>query len=121
ALVAVLVLWRNGARWWASLTRRDRGNYANLPPVGANPVREAQLQDLAREIYTQLSGLPGFSREDVLNQANGLQDPELRYVANFYRTNVSPDGSTLKTDLQDEYFLGDIGDRLIAHLTQLAL
>jgi len=120
-LVAAYVLNKNGARWWVSLTRKDKGNYEGQEAVQSNPARQAQLEQMAQNAFSAINGIPGFDRDGMLLPLLSLNDTELRYVATFYEHNVQPDGDSLKEDLQDEWLLGDTGDKLIAKLTQLAL
>lgn len=123
-LIIVFVFWRNGRRWWANLTRQDRGNYAGQNRVQSNPAREAELQAMAREAYRVMHILivTGDQRERALADLLALNDTELRYVAVFYKNSVNPEGVSMRQDIDDEWMpFTDVDEKLIARLTQMAL
>ncbi|MBS1939746.1 MAG: hypothetical protein JST38_02575 [Bacteroidetes bacterium] len=135
-LVLIVLVWKNGKRWWEQLTKQDKGHYADLTSFGevqagneqANQARQAQLEKMAQDTYTALNstlmigGVTATGREFQLELINALNDSELRYVAQFYEHNASSTGQSLKQDLDDEFMPAtDVDERLIARLNQLAL
>ena len=139
ALVLIYIIWRNGARWWDEITRRDRGNYEGQPSVtggtpatpgnpAGSPARQAELEKFARDTYAVLNstlflgGVTATGREFQLELLNALNDTELKYVATFYEHNVNTEGTSLRQDIEDEIMPAtDIDERLIARLVQMAL
>lgn len=136
AIVLLVLVWRNGPRWWQLITKRDRGNYGDLTPYSevqagkkqTNEARQAQLEQYARDTYKALNsilfigGVTATGREYQLELINALGDPELRFVAQFYESSVSSTGQSLRKDIEEELMPAtDIDERLIARLNQMAL
>ena len=135
-LILIVLVWKNGKRWWEQLTKQDKGHYADLTSFAevqagkeqANAARQAQLEKMAQDTFTALNstlflgGVTATGREFQLELINALNDSELRYVAQFYEHNASSTGQSLKQDLDDEFMPAtDVDERLIARLNQLAL
>lgn len=135
-LVLIVLVWKNGKRWWEQLTKQDKGHYADLTSFAevqagkeqANAARQAQLEKMAQDTFTALNstlflgGVTATGREYQLELLMALNDSELRYVAQFYEHNASSTGQSLKQDLDDEFMPAtDVDERLIARLNQLAL
>lgn len=135
-LILIVLVWRNGKRWWQQLTKQDKGHYADLTSFAevqagkeqANAARQAQLEKMAQDTFTALNstlflgGVTATGREYQLELLMALNDSELRYVAQFYEHNASSTGQSLKQDLDDEFMPAtDVDERLIARLNQLAL
>ena len=100
ALLLVLAIYRNGPRWWAQATKRDQGNYDNPRP---NEEREAELKQLARDLYAAMDGASvSGGVAELLQRAYGLNDTELRYVAEQFEQ--IGDGDSLSVWIDDEVF-----------------
>lgn len=126
-IIAILVLRRHGKRWWTQATRTDRGNYAGQEAVRNNPARQAELDQMARDAQTAMhtvlivGGTTWTGREAVLERLLALNDTELRYVAQFYRS-INESGNSLRVDVQGEWMpFTNVDERLVARLNQLAL
>lgn len=126
-LIIALVVYKNGNRWWAQLTRRDQGNYAGQDAVEHNSARAAELQQMARDANTAINsalffgGVTATGREEALGKLLTLNHTEVRYVANFYK-GISPNGTTLKNDVDDEEMpFSSVDEQLVALLNQLNL
>lgn len=126
AIVCAWLVYRNGRRWWAQLTNRDRGNYAGQSQVSANPAREAELEQMAQDVFVALNstlmlgGVTATGREWTLERLLALNDTEIRWVAKRYAALAQ--GRSLRGDLENEWMpFSDVDERLIAKLQQLAL
>lgn len=135
-LILIVLVWKNGKRWWEQLTKQDKGHYADLTSFAevqagkeqANAARQAQLEKMAQDTFTALNstlflgGVTATGREYQLELLMALNDSELRYVAQFYEHNASSTGQSLRQDIEDEFMPAtDVDERLIARLNQLAL
>lgn len=135
-LILIVLVWKNGKRWWQQLTKQDKGHYADLTSFAevqagkeqANAARQAQLEKMAQDTFTALNstlflgGVTATGREYQLELLMALNDSELRYVAQFYEHNASSTGQSLRQDIEDEFMPAtDVDERLIARLNQLAL
>lgn len=135
-LILIVLVWKNGKRWWEQLTKQDKGHYADLTSFAevqagkeqANAARQAQLEKMAQDTFTALNstlflgGVTATGREYQLELLMVLNDSELRYVAQFYEHNASSTGQSLRQDIEDEFMPAtDVDERLIARLNQLAL
>lgn len=125
-LLIAFLIYRNGRRWLAQITRRDEGNYEGQSSVNANAARKAELEKMAQDTYTvlnstlMLGGVTATGREWQLEQLLALNDTELRWVARRYAE--LDDGISLKDAVDAEYMpFSNVDERLIVKLTQLAL
>lgn len=110
-LLVLYLIFRNPLnRWWQRVTATDRGDYSG---GGISETDKARLRVLANEIRQAIDGVMDYDRSVVLAQAVALSDTQLRFLAEEYEANGS---NTLYNDLDDEYFLGDIGDQLMQRL-----
>lgn len=110
-LLVLYLIFRNPLnRWWQRITATDRGDYSG---AGISETDKARLRVLANDIRQAIDGVMDYDRTVVLAQAVALSDTQLRFLAEEYEANGS---NSLYTDLDDEYFLGDIGDQLMQRL-----
>lgn len=120
-LIIAVVVYKNGGRWLQKLRNRDRGSYAGQGNVNDNPQRKAELEQLTRDLYTAMDGLPAWNdvRPELFERALGANDTELRHIADFYKQ--LSNGESLSTAVSSEWVIGDAGTRLVARLRTLNL
>ena len=103
--------------WWKKLTKVDNGSYANHATL--NDADIARLQTLAHNLKAGIYNVwSDFDRNEMIGQAVAVNDSELKYLATFYRTLSE---NSLYDDLDNEWFLGDEGERLMNRLQQIAM
>lgn len=116
ALIVLYFILRNPIkRAWQRFTATDRGDYSGQ---GLSATDEARLRVLANELHQAIDGMPDYDRATVLARAVDLSDTQLRFLAEEYEANGS---NSLYTDLDDEYFIGDIGDQLLQRLRTIGM
>lgn len=109
------------AKAWASLMRKDLGNY-NQDLNDQNNTRLLVLQQLAESIVAATNGLPSFQdeRPELFREALAINDTELKYLATYYKQ-ISG-GESLRTTVEGEWStIGDTDERLVARLLKLDL
>lgn len=122
-VIIVYVLYKNGPRWWAQITRRDVGDTHGGP---INDVRESELKALAEDAYRVIYGTPiidGFTwsdRDAVFAQLLPINDGELRWAALYYENQLA-EGISLRTDLSGEWYVGGVAEQLATRLSELNL
>ncbi len=125
-VIILLVIRRN----WNQIKALTEPKYINTTPepgtattTNSSVSQNDVLEQLARTCYADIYDTNAFSGHDldVWDKVNSLSDPDLTYMAKFYKNAVTR-GTTLFSDLNDEYFAtSNINTRVLARLHVLGL
>ena len=109
-LLLVYIIYRN----WASIKQlfgKDYGVYGGSSTDGSTSYtstdipqqRQAQLKDLAQELYDKIYGVTTFTdKETSFVKANALNDTELKFLAQYYK-NALTRSDSLYHDVDSEF------------------
>lgn len=118
AIIAIIITYKSWAmlkRWWGNLSREDR---SNTEGHAMNAADKARAEQLAHNLRAAIHSAFNTNRNVLINQALGLNDTELKYLAGFYQS--INDGTSLWQDLDDEWTLPSAGNQLMGRLLQIA-
>jgi hypothetical protein len=128
AIIVLILVWKNQNRikgWFSQIVKIDGGDYTegigDTETVNATPqeveAKKKAIEDLARETYSNINGL-GFGAVEVFAKILLLNDSELKYLSNFYKT-ISPNES-LKDAIDNEVQpFTDQDELIITRLNQI--
>lgn len=128
AIIILILLWKNQNRikgWFSQIVKVDGGDYTkgigDTETVQATQQeREAKkkiIEDLARETYSRINGV-GLGLTDTFAKILLLNDSELKYLSDFYKT-ISPNES-LKDAIDNEVQpFTDQDELIITRLNQI--
>jgi hypothetical protein len=122
-LILLYILYRN----WSKIKQffgKDYGVYSSgggtYTPAGIPDGRKGELETLAKELYDKIYGVTTFTdKETSFIKANSLNDTELKYLAQYYKSALTRSDS-LYHDVDSEWMpFSSEDENLLARLSAL--
>lgn len=120
----VIILILVARKYWHVISRWFQPTDIDLEPgesVKIESGREAELKGVAAELYSDLYDTPASGHNNQLySNANKLSDNELKFLAKYYRQNLTQ-GTYLYTDIDEDWFnpFTNVDSMLMAHLAKV--